>query len=105
MTRPIMMTRTACSVLTVLFSGSSYGLKICQLTGLSAGSVYTVLQRLERAGWVEGAWEEGTPSGRPKRRAYGITADGRTAVAEWRQSVSPARASWIPLPQILGSAT
>ncbi len=105
MSSRLTMTRTVCAVLGVLLAEPSWGLRICQLTGLGAGSVYTVLQRLERAGWVVGTWEEETPSGRPRRRTYEITADGRLEVAAWRQSAHPARASWFAPPQTLGSAT
>ncbi|WP_185949694.1 PadR family transcriptional regulator [Microbispora sp. KK1-11] len=39
--------------------------------------MYGVLDRLEDAGWVEGAWEEQAPDvNRPRRRLYWLTGEG-----------------------------
>src|SRR4051794_4287945 len=55
-----------------------YGLQLMQATGLPSGTLYPILVRLERAGWVVSRWEENDPSaeGRPNRRYYRLTADG-----------------------------
>ena len=55
-----------------------YGLQLMQATGLPSGTLYPILVRLERAGWVEARWEEADPAaeGRPARRYYRLTADG-----------------------------
>jgi DNA-binding PadR family transcriptional regulator len=56
-------------------------------TGHPSGTLYPILLRLQRAGWVEARWEEidAAVAGRPARRYYRLTADGvvaaRTAVA------------------------
>ncbi|MEU7909048.1 PadR family transcriptional regulator [Actinoplanes sp. NPDC049118] len=57
-----------------------YGLRLMQDTGLPSGTLYPILVRLERAGWVESRWEEADPAaeGRPNRRYYRLTADGVT---------------------------
>lgn len=73
-----------------------YGLELMQQTGLPSGTLYPILARLERAGWVESRWEEIDPAaeGRPSRRYYVLTADGavvgRREVALMHQQMSPA---------------
>ncbi|WP_250037488.1 PadR family transcriptional regulator [Paractinoplanes maris] len=58
-----------------------YGLELMQETGLPSGTLYPILARLERAGWVESRWEQIDPAaeGRPSRRYYVLTADGAVA--------------------------
>src|SRR5690349_9128097 len=55
-----------------------YGLQLMQDTGLPSGTLYPILVRLERAGWVDGRWEDVDlpTAGRPARRYYRLTADG-----------------------------
>jgi DNA-binding PadR family transcriptional regulator len=55
-----------------------YGLQLMQATGLPSGTLYPILVRLERAGWVESRWEQVDPAaeGRPTRRYYRLTPDG-----------------------------
>jgi len=71
-----------------------YGLQLMQATGLPSGTLYPVLVRLERAGWVESRWEESDPAaeGRPTRRYYRLTADGaveaRREVAVMQQQMA-----------------
>jgi len=52
-----------------------------QTTGLPSGTLYPILVRLERAGWVESRWERTDPvaDGRPNRRYYQLTAEGAVA--------------------------
>ncbi|HEY2947271.1 MAG TPA: helix-turn-helix transcriptional regulator [Micromonosporaceae bacterium] len=59
-----------------------YGLDLMHDTGLASGTLYPILVRLERAGWVESHWEDINPvaEGRPNRRYYRLTRDG-TALA------------------------
>lgn len=56
-----------------------YGLEISKATGMKSGTLYPVLNRLERAGWLESGWEAIDPrvEGRRPRRYYKITANGR----------------------------
>jgi|SRR5687767_12561723 len=49
----------------------------------NAASLYPLLYRLERAGWIEGRWVE-RPDAR-RRRMYRITAAGRKRLAEQRR--------------------
>jgi DNA-binding PadR family transcriptional regulator len=55
-----------------------YGLDLMHDTGLASGTLYPILVRLERAGWVESHWEDIDPvaEGRPNRRYYRLTRDG-----------------------------
>ena len=57
-----------------------YGLQLMQDTRLPSGTLYPILVRLERAGWVESRWEEIDPvaEGRPPRRYYRLTGAGST---------------------------
>lgn len=45
---------------------------------LKSGTVYPLLARLEKAGWLESRWEEIDPAeaGRPRRRLYRLTGEG-----------------------------
>ncbi|MEW2631808.1 PadR family transcriptional regulator [Streptomyces sp. NPDC048389] len=54
----------------------AWGLSICRGTGLGSGSVYVILERLRRAGWVESRTETATPEGRPPRTFYKLTDRG-----------------------------
>ena len=47
-------------------------------------SLYPMLYRLERRGWIEGRWLE--KAGQRRRRFYRLTAAGRRALPEQRKS-------------------
>src|SRR4030081_2563242 len=56
-----------------------YGLEISKQADLETGTLYPVMARLERVGWVESSWEDpdlSTSDGRPRRRYYQLTKDG-----------------------------
>jgi len=71
-----------------------YGLDLIRVTGHPSGTLYPILIRLQRAGWVAAHWEEIDPvaAGRPARRYYRLTPDGtvaaRTAVAALYESLA-----------------
>lgn len=52
---------------------------------MNAGQIYVTLNRLEKAGLVESAREDGTSS---DRKVYELTAAGRARVADWLAEVS-----------------
>jgi PadR family transcriptional regulator, regulatory protein PadR len=54
------------------------GIEISRSTGLASGTLYPILFRLEKAGWLESEWEDVVPTEvkRPRRRLYRITAVG-----------------------------
>jgi DNA-binding PadR family transcriptional regulator len=56
-----------------------YGSRLGSAAALPSGTVHPILARLERAGWVGSRWEEIDPAetGRPRRRYYRLTPDGR----------------------------
>jgi transcriptional regulator len=49
-----------------------------------AASLYPLLYRLERRGWIEGKWLE--KAGQRRRRMYKLTRDGRKILAAQRSS-------------------
>jgi DNA-binding PadR family transcriptional regulator len=59
-----------------------YGLEIARRAGLKSGTIYPILARLERVGWLHSAWEGIDPAiaGRPRRRLYRLTGAGEQAV-------------------------
>ena len=77
MARALGMTTVA--VLAAVERRVQFGLDISRGTGLQAGTVYTVLRRLERRGWVQGQWEDAAVAEaerRPRRRYYTLTSEG-----------------------------
>ena|SRR5687767_9186992 len=88
---------SATSVLQAIATGYEYGFDIIDRTGLPSGTVYPVLSRLERDGFVRSAWEDEASAhaeGRPARRYYRVTAAGVKALAEaatFYRSLLPAR--------------
>lgn len=54
------------------------GSDIAAETGLLSGTLYPILLRLEKAGWLESDWEEIEPvqAGRPRKRLYRPTGVG-----------------------------
>lgn len=57
-----------------------YGLEIVRASGLEPGTIYPILQRLRGAGWISARWEDpecAHNEGRPARRYYRLTMEGR----------------------------
>jgi PadR family transcriptional regulator PadR len=66
-------------VLSAISLGCRYGLQIIERTGLSSGTIYPALRRLEAFELVEGFWEDENVAhadGRPARRNYVLTSIG-----------------------------
>ncbi len=59
-----------------------WGRAILDSTTLKSGTLYPILRRLEDEGWVSSEWESGQPPGRPRRRYYTLTPDGRAAAVQ-----------------------
>src|SRR5262249_42679767 len=57
---------------------SWYGLELSRAAGLSGGTIYPLLARLEAVRWLESEWEDVDPAaaGRPQRRLYRFTRAG-----------------------------
>ena len=77
----------------------SHGYELASLTGISSGTLYPLLIRLEAQGYLSAEWQQPVASGRPPRHAYRLTAAGRrlaraeaaaldqaASVAGWRAS-------------------
>lgn len=77
-------------ILSAFAAGARYGLEAIERTGLSSGTVYPALRRLEAAGLLAAEWEdegEAHDDGRPARRYYRMTGEGETALAEARERI------------------
>lgn len=61
----------------------SHGYELCRLTGLKSGTLYPLLIRLERQGYLVAEWQAPEP-GRPPRHAYRLTAEGHTYATQIR---------------------
>jgi PadR family transcriptional regulator PadR len=95
------MTTPVLKVIATLLEDTSeerYGLELMEDTCLPSGTLYPILVRLERAGWVTSRWEQADPvaEGRPNRRYYRLTAEGavhaRREVALMHEQMSRASA-------------
>lgn len=72
-------------ILKAIQDGEAYGLDIVARTGLPSGTVYPTLGRLKRSGLVRTRWEDQRTAereGRPRRRYYEVSAEGRRVLAE-----------------------
>jgi len=72
-----------------------YGFDLMRATGLASGTLYVILARLERAGWLISEQEHIDPvaAKRPARRLYRLTPDGaqaaRQELAELSEKLRP----------------
>jgi len=78
-------------VLSVLDGGEAHGYRVIEhlraasggVFDLPEGTVYPVLHRLERAGYLRSRWAKGAG---PKRRVYTVTSRGRRALDGQKES-------------------
>ena len=63
--------------------GRAYGMEIIDSADVGPGTVYPMLTRLEKIGWLSSEWEDVDPdeAGRPARRYYSLTGAGRIEAA------------------------
>ena len=81
--RPLSL--SAIAVLSAVSRSVQHGFDIMDATELPSGTVYPVLGRLERDGYVKSSWESPAVAQRekrPPRRYYEITAAGSRRLAE-----------------------
>ncbi len=73
------------AILRAIEEDHAYGLDIIDATGLATGTVYVTLGRLQKRGLVAASWEDqriADREGRPRRRYYRLTDEGRTRLLE-----------------------
>jgi PadR family transcriptional regulator PadR len=90
--------------------GEHYGLAVSEATGLATGTLYPILARLRKAGWLESHWEAAEvheAEGRPRRRYYRMSGDGiessRIALAEATARRASRRGAGQPSPRPQGA--
>jgi len=72
------------SILHAIADGSRFGFDIMDATGLTSGTVYPTLDKLESLGYVSSRWEDvkrARRDKRPPRRYFDLTASGAQALA------------------------
>ncbi len=72
-------------VLHALARGHRYGFDVLEQTGLTSGTVYPALERLERLGLAKSKWEDAEVAHedkRPPRRYFEITGEGKRELIE-----------------------
>jgi PadR family transcriptional regulator, regulatory protein PadR len=101
------VTLTVARVLRVFLADPAeprYGFDLMERTGMPSGSLYPVLARLDRAGWITGHREDLDPvaAGRPPRRYFTLTPEGerlaRARVAQLAHEFAPP----VPRPHLQG---
>lgn len=73
------------AVLHAVAAGYRFGFDIVDATGLTAGSVYPALDRLEDLGLLRSSWEQAALAAagkRPARRYFTLTGEGARTLAE-----------------------
>ena len=71
------------SVLHAIADGNLFGFEIMDATGLTSGTVYPTLDKLESLGYLTSHWEDHRAARRdkrPPRRYFDLTAAGATAL-------------------------
>lgn len=90
---------TSLQILAAIRDGIAYGLDIVAHTGMPSGTVYPTLGRLKRSGLVAASWEDhriAEREGRPRRRYYELTVDGKKALVEGASRVASLAAALAP---------
>jgi PadR family transcriptional regulator PadR len=96
--KPSLQTLRVLSAMLENVDAEHYGLELSKAAGVPSGTIYPMLARLEREGWVSSRWEEIDPSaeGRPRKRLYTLTGRG---AREAREHLSSAR-RWLAIEPI-----
>ncbi|WP_291042906.1 PadR family transcriptional regulator [Herbiconiux sp.] len=78
------VTAPTVDVLSILLesTGPVFGLEIMKRSGRPSGTVYPILERLERQGWIASEWEEHTDTQLRRRRVYTFTPEGAAAARD-----------------------
>src|SRR5207253_11007165 len=73
------------AVLHAIADGNRFGFDIMDATGLTSGTVYPTLDKLESIGYLTSRWEDARVARRdkrPPRRYFALTTAGATALAQ-----------------------
>lgn len=75
------VTESTVDVLRLLLDSSepTWGLRLIKASERPAGTVYPILERLERQGWITSEWESDSERAGPRRRLYSLTVEGAAA--------------------------
>jgi PadR family transcriptional regulator, regulatory protein PadR len=79
MAKPVSLSYGSAAILHAVASGRKFGFDVMDATGLTSGTVYPALDRLESAGYLRSKWESeevAHSEGRPARRYFTLTAPG-----------------------------
>jgi PadR family transcriptional regulator, regulatory protein PadR len=82
------LSHTAALILQAVEAGFMYGFSIMEATGLPSGTVYPAMRRLEGDRLITSRWERQSiadAEGRPPRKYYKITAEGKATLATARK--------------------
>lgn len=88
MKKPRPMSFGAVAVLHAIAEGKRFGFEIMDATGLTSGTVYPTLDKLEDARLVKSSWEDARVAhreGRPPRRYFSMLPAGAEALADAMQ--------------------
>lgn len=88
------MTQITALVLRAVAAGYRYGFDVMDACALPSGTIYPALRRLDKAGLLESSWEEEDEAhsdGRPRRRIYELTEQGRMSLVEAEAKLAEAR--------------
>ena len=83
MPKPVSLSYGSAAILHAIADGRQFGFDVMNATGLTSGTVYPALDRLESAGYLRSTWESeavARAEGRPARRYFTLTASGAAAL-------------------------
>ena len=84
MPKPASLAFGPVAILHAIVDGNRFGFDIMDATGLTSGTVYPALDKLESLGYLTSHWEDARIARRdkrPARRYFDLTAAGATALA------------------------
>ena len=84
MAKPAPLSFGSVAILHAVADGNRFGFDIMDATGLTSGTVYPALDKLESIGYLTSRWEDvraARRDKRPPRRYFDLTATGASALA------------------------
>jgi DNA-binding PadR family transcriptional regulator len=60
-----------------------YGYQLLKTTGLKSGTLYPILARLQRGGWLEHRWGKPAAPGRPPRHMYRLVPQAKKTARQY----------------------